>query len=309
MKIRPPDCTGAFSLAELLVAAAIGVVVISAVAIGLAVISGASTRGGRIDVQLPGATHAAFYGAEAGYITMWPNPNYAEAAKARLLRDKLMEDVSVATAVFVLGRSGQGGVRPGKVVLQNAGLDFRDYATPDAFREFLIENDVAEAENFSEDQNGRLETPNATIFVVGGLTSQSMEMPDGEENELEMVAIYELDFVATSNPAGVYASVRRYHPANSEVPTDFYHSFYPNEDNGAGGFRPVAVHFGRQAAGGVYDIAPNHPFTFVWWPDPLVSKLGGAAVPAEGGLPLRSAYANMGGRTSLFSVLPHFPGQ
>jgi hypothetical protein len=306
MKSRHADRRSAFSLAELLVAAAIGAAVITAVAIGLAVISGASTRGGRVDVQLPGGTHADFYGADAAYVTIWPNPNYSEAAKARLLRDKLMEDVSAATAVFVLGRQGAGSVRPQRIPF-DAGLDFREYATPETFRTFLIENGASDPDVFAEDQSGRLETPNATIFVMGGLTSQAME--SGEENELEMVAIYELDFVATSNPPGIYTSVRRYHPANSQVPTDFYHAFYPDEANGADGFRPVAVHFGRQTSGGAYDIAPNHPFTFVWWPDPLVSQLGGVAIPVEGGLPLRSAYANMAGRTSLFSVLPYFPGQ
>jgi prepilin-type N-terminal cleavage/methylation domain-containing protein len=295
-----------FSLAELLVAAAIGAAVLTATAIGFAVISGASTRGGRVDVQLPDGTHARLYGGDAPYITVWPNPGYAEAAKARLLRDKLVADASSATAVFCLGRNQEGGVRPSAIVF-DAGLDFREIATPGGFRQFLIEHDAAESDVFAEDQSGRLETANATIFVVGGLETQDIEQ--GQENSLRMVATYEVDFVPTTTPPGVYASVRRYDADDAAVPTDYYHAFYPDEDNGADGFRPLAVHFGRVGLGGPYNIAPNHPYTFVWWPDPLVSRLGGVDVPAEGGAPLRSAYANMAGRTSLFTVLPTFPGQ
>lgn len=297
---------GGFSLVELLVAAAIGAVVIAAAAIGFAVVSGASTRGGRVDVQLPSGIHAAFYGTGASYVTMWPNPNYSEAAKARLLRDKLMEDAAAGTALFVLGRSGTGGIRPASIPF-DADLDFRDYSTPQGFRQFLIDRGVADAGVFAADQSGRLETANASIFVLGGLGSQTTQA--GAQNVLSVLATYEIDFVATTAPSGVYASVRRYSPADPAVPTEFYHVFYPDEGNGADGFRPLAVHFGRQTRGGAYDIAPNHPFTMVWWPDPLVSRLGGAAIPAEGGLPLRSAYANMAGRTSLFSVIPNFPGQ
>jgi prepilin-type N-terminal cleavage/methylation domain-containing protein len=306
MNKRNLKARSGFSLVELLVAASIGAVVIAAAVIGFSVISGASTRGGRIDAQLPGSTHANFYGAAASYVTLWPNPSYAEAAKARLLRDKLMEDVSCGTAVFCLGRNGSGGVRPASIAF-DAGLDFRDFATPAGFRQFLIDRGVASASVFTEDQSGRLETSNATIFVLGGLDSQNIEA--GQTNSIAMVATYEIDFVTTTSPAGIYASVRRYDPDNAAVPTDSYHAFYPGEANGSDGFRPLAVHFGRQGLGSSYDIAPNHPFTFIWWPDPLVSRLGGASIPAEGGSPLRASYANMAGRTSLFSVLATFPGR
>ena len=294
----------AFSLVELLVAAGLGAAVITAAVIGFAVVSGASTRGGRVDVQLPGNTHGNFYGSAATYVSVWPNPSYAEAAKASLLRDKLMEDVSSATAVFCLGRNGAWtNTRPAGVVMTNAN-DFRNTATPAAFRQFLAGNNVAGAATFSTNQTGPLATTNATIFVVGGLASQDMAT-----NTLNFVAIYEIDFVAATSPAGTYASVRRYDPDSPAVPTDFYHAFYPGENNVSGGFRPLACHFGRTGTGGTYDVAPNQPFTFLWWPDPLVSRLGGAAVPAAGSLPLRSAYSNMAGRTALFSVVPVCPGQ
>jgi prepilin-type N-terminal cleavage/methylation domain-containing protein len=294
----------AFSLVEMLVAAAIGAVVITAAVIGFAVISGASTRGGRVDVQLPGAMHANFFGAGSSYVTVWPNPNYSEAAKARLLRDKLMEDVSASTAVFCLGRDGVGGVRPAQITItSNEWSDLRACATAAEFRELLIDNGVAGAGVFVENQSGPLAAVNASIFLLGGLESAT-------NNTLRMVATYEIDFVTTSSPAGVYASVRRYDVNSGTIPTDYYQVFYPGEDNDAvNGFRPLVANFGRQAAGGTYNIAPNHPFTFLWWPDPLVSTLEGPAVSAAGGTPLRSAYSNMAGRTSLFTVVPVFPGQ
>lgn len=289
----------------MLLAAALGAVVITAAVIGFASVSGVSTRGGRVDVALPGSTHVNLYGSAATYVTMWPNPSYTEAAKARSLRDKLMEDVSAATAVFCLGRSGEGGVRPAQIsVTSSSWSDLRSCATPADFRQFLIDNGVSGASGFAENQSGPLGTANASLFVLGGLASQG-----AGSNTLRMVATYEVDFVTTTSPAGIYATVRRYGPGSSTVPTDYYHAFYPGEDNGTGGFRPLAVFFGRQEAGGTYNVAPNYPFTFIWWPDPLVSKLGGSTVPAAGGSPLRSAYANMAGRTSLFTVLPAFPGQ
>lgn len=289
----------------MLMAAAIGAVVITAAVIGFATVSGVSTKGGRVDVRLPGGVHSAMYGSDASYVTMWPNPSYTEAAKARLLRDRLLEDVSTATAVFCLGRSGAGGVRPAQISITSTNWqDLRSCATPADFRRFLVDNNVSGASAFAENQTGPLATENATIFVLGGLQSQ-----DEGNSTLRMVATYEVDFVAAASPAGTYASVRRYDPDNSSVPSDYYHVFYPGEDNGVGGFRPLAVSFGRQAAGGTYNIAPNHPFTFLWWPDPLVSRLGGASIPATGGSPVRSAFANMAGRTSLFTVVPTFPGQ
>ncbi|MBU3665531.1 MAG: hypothetical protein FGM15_06595 [Chthoniobacterales bacterium] len=306
MEQQRPNPEAAFSLVELLVAAAIGAVVIAATAIGFAVISNAVTRGGRIDVELPGNTHANLFGGAGDYITMWPNPNYAEAAKARLLRDKLMEDVSAATAVFALGRNAQWTNNRIAVLNLTVTNDLRGLAFPEGFRKLLVSEGMAGAATFLTNQTGPLTATNATIFVLGGLESQSILA--GASNSLRVVATYEVDFVSTTSPPGTYASVRRYVGGNAK-PTDYYHSFYPGEDNGTGGFRPLAVNFGRAALGGTYNVAPNHPFTFLWWPDPLVTRLGGAPVPVAGSPPLRSAYTNMAGRTSLFTIVPMFPGQ
>jgi len=307
MKPRRSDFSSlGFTLAEVLIAAAIGAAVITAAAIGFAVVSGASLRGGRLDVQLPGNAYVNLYGNSASYVTVWPNPNYSEAAKARALRDKLTEDVSAAVAVFCLGRNGTWtNARPGSVSFPGA-TDLRNFSTPSNFRQFLVTNNVPGASGFATNQNGVLTATNMTIYVVAGLAASDIST---NANSLRFVSTYEVDFVPATSPAGIYASVRRYDPDEGNVPTDFYHCFYPDEANGSDGFRPLGVYFGRESLGGVYDIAPNQPFNFMWWPDPLVSRLDGVAVPAVGGAPLRSAYSNMAGRTSLFSVLPSFPGQ
>lgn len=291
-------------MVEVLVAASIAALVIGAVLYAFGTISGAALRGGRVDVTFADPNlHQALYGTSSAYVTVWPNPNYHQAAQARLLRDRLIEDASSAVAVFALGRNGFGGVRPASINVP-ANTDLRTNATPETFRDLLVTAGASGASVFADSQNGRIMTTNLTIFLVGGFESQT-------NNSLRMVATYEIDLVAASSPAGIFATVRRY-ATNALVPTDFYHAFYAEEANGADGFRPLAVFFGRPRADSFYDdFATNHPFTMTWWPDPMVSRLSGAAIPADptASDPPRAGYNNMAGRTSLFTVLPAFPGQ
>jgi hypothetical protein len=178
--------------------------------------------------------------------------------------------------------------------------DFREVTTPDAFRDAFEEQLGA----FPSGQTGALGWAiNASIFVLGTLDNVLQQ-----SNNLAVLAVYEVDFVPTSEPSGgTLASVRRFSGTNNAVPTDYYHAFYPGEANGANGFRPLAAFFPRSAAGGggSFALANNYPFSFVWWPDPLVSKLEGEAVPTGSSVP--GSYANMGDRTGLFFVLPTFP--
>lgn len=308
MKPKRNKTGNGFTLVELLVAASLGAIAITAAVIGFIVISSNATRGGRVDVRLPEEVQNLFYGSADEYVTMWPNPNYAEAARARLLRERLLEDVQSACAVFCLGRNEHNGVRLSTINF-DAGTDMREVTTPAAFLQFLVDAGAVAENIFSAEQNGVLNTANASIFVVGGLATQ--ENTAGATNALQVLATYEVDFVATTDPVGIYASVRRYSPESLNVPTDFYHAFYPGEDNGVDGFRPLSVFFGRTGSGQGYDIAPNHPFAMIWWPDPLISALGGSMVPSavDPQAGPRSAYSNMAGRTSLFTVLPIFPGQ
>lgn len=290
----------------MLVAAAIGAALIAAAVIGFGVISGLSLRQGTVNLTLPGSTIQDFYGTNSSFITLGPNPNYFQAAQARRMKDRLMEDVGAASAVFCLGRnvSGSPAIRPDQLAVP-VGTDFRDHATPSAFRNFLTNTDTGFASVFPGQQSGALLTmTNASVYLVGTLATVL-----NYSNSLTILATYEIDFVPTVDPAGgVLASVRRYSGTNHSVPTDYYHAYYPDESNSANGFRPLAAFFGRRAAGSdAFSVAVNQPFTFLWWPDPMVSLLRGGAVPAASDDSARLNYTNMAGRTSFFFVLPAFP--
>lgn len=302
--MNPPNQSprnDAFTLIELLIAAVIGAAVITAAVVGFGVITNISAESGSVNVVLPSGAVADLYGADSAFITVGANPNYFQGIQARLLKDRLVKDVAASTAVFCLGREERGSpdIRPDKLNVSADTPDFRTISSPDAFRDAFEE----QLGSFPSGQSGALDwAQNASIFVLGTLDDWQKPNP-----KLDVLAIYEVDFLPTTTPAGgTFATVRRFSGANSAVPTDYYHAYYPSESNGNGGFRPLAAFFPRAATGdGDLAIAENFPFTFVWWPDPLTSKLGGPAVPSADGAP--AAYANMAGRTGLFFVLPTFP--
>jgi hypothetical protein len=305
MKHLPPKKTEAFSLVELLIAGAIGALLIAAAVVGFGVITQSPVRQTAQNVGISSAAMQSLYGSASTLITLGSNPNYFQAAQARRMKRLLLDDVASASAVFCLGRDGLGSPALRPHVLP-AAYDFRENATPSSFRDFLAGHGVGGA--FSAAQSGALRSANASIFVVGSLANSTTN-----SNTVSFIAIYEIDFVPTTQPTGgTLATVRRYSGSNNQVPTDYYHAFYPDEDNSSDGFRPIAAFFRRGGAapsggGGPFAVAPNNPFTFVWWPDPLVSKLGAGGVPAESTDSARANYANMAGRTSLFFVLPAFP--
>jgi|688.fasta_scaffold07474_13 hypothetical protein len=291
----------AFTLVELLIAAAIGAAIITAAVVGFGVISNLSSGGGSSNVELPGGAISDLYGADSSFITVGANPNYFQGIQARQLKDRLVRDVAAGTAVFCLGRDFRGSpaIRPLSLPVQ-PNTDFRNSASPDAFRDSFS----AQLDSFPSGQSGALSwARNVSVFVLGTLDNVLQS-----SNNLAVLAIYEVDFVPTTEPSGgTFASVRRFSGTNNAVPTDYYHAFYPGEANGANGFRPLAAFFPRSAAaeGGAFALANNRPFSFLWWPDPLVSKLEGAAVPSGSTVP--GSYANMSDRTGLFFVLPTFP--
>lgn len=308
MNLHQRKAISGFTLVELLVAAAIGAALLAAAVVGFGVVSSLPLRQGTVNVSLPSGVIANFYGTNFATLTLGPNPNYFQAAQARRMKDRLMSDVSAASAVFCLGRnvSGSPALRPAELAVPG-GTDFRGHSTPSTFRNFLASADAALGSAFPAQQDGALRsTTNASIYVVGTLASVS-----DYTNRLAILATYEMDFVPSVQPAGgTVASVRRYSGTNISVPTDYYHVYYPGATNGSDGFRPLAAFFGRAAAddddNDPFAVAVNQPFTFVWWPDPLVSSLGAGQIPGSS-TNTRANYANMAGRTSLFFVLPAFP--
>jgi prepilin-type N-terminal cleavage/methylation domain-containing protein len=301
--MRPPPTTSSkgFTLVELLIAAAIGAAVITAAVLGFGIITNLSSESGSVNVELPGGAISDLYGAGSPFITVGANPNYFQGIQSRQLKDRLVRDAAAGTAVFCLGRNFRGSpaVRPMSLPVQQ-GTDFRTNTSPEALRTTFS----AQLGAFPASQSGALNwAMNVSIFVLGTLDNVLQS-----SNNLAVLAIYEVDFIPTTEPAGgTFATVRRFSGTNNAVPTDYYHAFYPDEANGADGFRPLAAFFPRSAAGGgeAFALATNRPFSFVWWPDPLVSKLEGEAVPTGAAVP--GSYANMGNRTGLFFVLPTFP--
>jgi hypothetical protein len=283
-----------------LVAAVIGAALITAAVLGFGIIGNLTAESGSVNVRLPGSAISDLYGAGSSFITVGANPNYFQGIQARLVKDRLVKDAAAGTAVFCLGRDFRGSpaIRPSSLPVTQ-GMDFRTIDSPDAFRD-AFEDQLG---SFPSGQEGALGwAQNASIFILGTLDNVLQT-----SNNLGVLAVYEIDFVPTAEPSGgTFASVRRFSGTNSSVPTDYYHAFYPDEENGANGFRPLAAFFPRASAGGgAFGVATNQPFTFVWWPDPLVSKLEAGAVPSGSGVP--SSYANMANRTGLFFVLPAFP--
>ncbi len=307
MKAPLQTANSGLTFVELLVTLVVGAGLIAAAVIGFSTVAGAPTRGGRVDVAITPANHNTLYGVTNNFVTIGQNPNYFQAAQARRMKDRLMSDAAAGTAVFVLGRNQLGGVRPASIDVSTN--DFRNVTTPAAFRGLLVDANAQWASVFPAAQSGALTTTNASIFIVRGLDSIT-----GSANTLRMVATYEVDFLPTASPSGTYASVRRY-GTNAVVPTDYYHVFYPGDANTTNPFRPLGAFFERSAqavgdpAADLFRVAPNGAFSFVWWPDPLVSHLSGRPVlTGTAGTP-RAEYANMARRTSLFFVLPAFPGQ
>jgi len=294
------SASDAFTLIELLIAAVIGAALITAAVVGFGVITNLSLESGSSNIRLPSGAMSDLYGTESAFLTVGSTPNYYQGAQARLLKDRLVKDAAAGTAVFCLGRDFRGSpaIRPDRLFVAE-NTDFREVTSPDAFRDFFEDQIGA----FPSGQSGALGwAQNASIFILG-----SLDNPLETTNSLDVVSVYEVDFVETTEPAGgTLASVRRFSGTNNSVPTDYFHAFYPDEANGANGFRPLAAFFPRSAAGGgAFAVATNFPFTFVWWPDPLVSKLEGDAVPSGSDVP--GSYANMADRTGLFFVLPTFP--
>ena len=298
--------TEAFTLVELLVAAAIGAALIAAAVIGFGVVASLPMRGGNVNVTLPAGIIADFYGTNATFLTMGPNPNYFQAAQARRMKDRVLADVAASSAVFCLGRDAKGkpALRPSEFDV-SASVDFREKATPWDFRSFVTNPSFVAA--FPTNQTGALTTSNASIFLLGSLSNTTTF-----SNRLAVIATYEIDFVPTVDPAGgTVASVRRYTGTNNLIPTDYYHAYYPGETNGATGFRPLVAFFQRADAKQgspqpTFALATNRPFTFVWWPDPLVSKLEAGPIPTVS-TNARENYLNMADRTAFFFVLPAFP--
>lgn len=252
-------------------------------------------------VQLGEGVLFDFYGLSGFYVDTYFAPNYGRVALAEVLREAFYEDISHASAVYCLGRTLQtnSDQRPSVIPIE-ANYDARRLDTPEAFRLFLADA-VPATDGFFSAYRGASAAQNLSIYIL---------MPSDSSSELWVRAVYEVDFVASSNPEGAYASVRRYQGTTC---TDYYDVFYP-ASTGTVAFKPVVAHFERQArrvtvegSADLLKVAANRPFYFVWWPDPAAPALESLTLDTFDSADPRSAYAAMIGRTSFFMTVPMFP--
>ncbi len=288
-------------MVELLLTVGIAAFVLTtAVIVYAAVVSARSNKEAELSLNLGTTLMEQFYDSDSAALSVWTAPNYGRTARAEELRELLLEDLGRANALFVLSRAGHIGLRP--TTLDLTGVDPARLDTPNAFLTLLESRFPGSSGTYSA-YRGPAPDANLSLFLLE---------PSPSADFLQVLAIYELDLVASTNPEGTYASVRRY---VGGALTAYYDVFYPASENTAA-FAPVAVCFERRSllaldeGDGInaFKQAADRPFYFVWWPDPSARSL--TETPVNVSFPSsdpRSAYAQMGQRTAFFFVLPMFP--
>lgn len=293
----------------MLVAISLSAMVMGAATITFASISANSKRlSSVLSVEIGPTANNAFYGQNSASANVYSAPSYGRAALAQDFRSHFIEDVTAASLVHCLPRSLPNTVR----------LEFLRYAagdpgstempprldTAEDFRQYLLKVEPAAVDVYKSAIRNvpSAKSQNTTIFILS---------PSSDPGFLRFLAIYEIDFVTTHNPKGVYASVRRY--KNGSL-THYYDVFY--NDLAAPPPVPSFVAF-EQTARRVtkegsnidrFKVAEYTPFYFVWFPDPSVnlSKISNSPVTSPASSP-RASYEALGKMSSLMTVVPMFP--
>ncbi len=301
--------TRGWTFVEMLVAISLSAVFMGAAALVYASISTHSKRLARVVTVTVGEEICqAFYEQEGATIGAYAAPNYGRAALAQDFRDRLIEEAAGASVIHCLPRSRPNTVRP----------QFLPYAagepgstqrpprldSPEDFRRYLIQAEPAAAAIYDLPiRNVPAAThPNSSLFLLA---------PSEEPGHLRVLAVYEIDFLSTSQPLGTYASVRRYQ--NGSL-SHYYDVFYPGDSSAWP--LPSFVAFEHRSRRAVlegtaidrFKVAESVPFYFLWLPDPAVDlqsvTLPPPSAPAHSPL---AAYEAQGARSSLGLVLPVFP--
>jgi Tfp pilus assembly protein PilE len=292
-----------FTLAELVIVVVVAAAVLAAAALGFQAIGNFKSRlGARTTIVFgSGDTMNSLYGTALSNYDVTVAPNHWQKAKAEFLRVKFLEDCQKAYAVYCLPRTNLSAIRPQSIsftspfVLTN--YDFRRVDTPEAFRTFLSAAVTGASNTFLSNayaSTGAAMGRNLSVFMVGPAGSSSMAVN----------CVYEVDFVRTSNPGGVFATVRRFAGSPGTQPTgeDYYDVFYPDiagTTASASNFFVAAsfLRAGVPTTTSPLTNAERRPFQFVWWPDPSSPEL-----------PTGTNYLNtMRDQTSFLMVVPTFP--
>ncbi len=306
---RDSTISRGWTFVEMLVAISLSAVFMGAAALVLASITANSKRLATVvTVEIGNTTKQAFYAQGGNTVGAYAAPNFGRAALAQEFRDLLRDDAESAAFVHCLPRALPNPIRPEFLRYPAGDADATGPAprldTPEAFRQFLAQAETASAGIYDTAIRNVPDPsrPNTSIFIVA---------PSEEPGYLRVRAVYEIDFVATTKPAGTYASVRRYR--NGSL-THYYDAFY---QSGSGPLpTPSFVAFERTARRAViegiatdrFKVAGWTPFYLVWLPDPAINPhavpAAAATAPASS---LLSAYEHVGARSSLGLVLSMFP--
>jgi prepilin-type N-terminal cleavage/methylation domain-containing protein len=297
--------SGGFSFVELLVAIAIGAIVVGTAALAYHAVAGsARQRGIYQNIAIGPQANANFYALDSAVRSAWFAPNYGMLARSEQMRSLFLEDVQKSAGVFCLPRTGFRYTHPQTLNLTGTNnatnFDFRRMDTSEAFRQFLAAAGSAPAvSTFTVNPfaaSGAAKTCNLSIFTVRSYNGSTITFGP----------TYELDFVRVSEgQPGTFASVRRYIGADRTTPSEFYEIFYADQKDGTAVNSTdfyVAASFERSGRTATTTVAGNRiadsqPFYFVWWPDPISTKL-----------PSGTTYqAAMADETSYFMVVPMFP--
>jgi hypothetical protein len=219
------------------------------------------------------------------------------------------DDLEHAIAVYCLPRAARNTLRPTEITLVDPAttetISGKTLDTPEKFRAHYAKVVTASASIFDTYAGVPGSTSkNGTIFII---------QLSGSLSKLAVRAVYDMDFKEYGGEKpGTYFTARRYVGASL---THFYDIFYEQRDPGnVNEFGPLFVNFERRARLAVSEThdrfkkAANHPFYFIWWPDPSSPILQNSHdAGTYSGTDPRSAYAVHEGQTSFFFTVPMFP--
>ena len=301
-----------FTLVEILVASSLAAIFMTAAALSYAAITQNQDEIHSFGKVVVGSTNLDnFFGSsapKAGGATVnfrnvpWA-PNYGKSAELEYLRDIFWIDVSSSSAVFCLARIGLNPYRPTAIPL-SLGTDARTIDTPEKF--FSLVNGMVPGVFNSYRCVPGSAAKNGSIFIL---------QPSSNPYELNVRAIYEIDFVSTSSPTGTYVAIRRYE--GSALTGQPFELFY-QIGSGTQSFGPLFVAFERrgrlvhsEADYNRFKKAANRPFYFLWWPDPADKYLEpmpyGTVPTYNTSTDPRADYRLMSGRSAFLFVVPMFP--
>jgi len=315
---------GGFTSVELLLVLALSAVVLGGAVVSYGTLVRSQPSASRaVTVPLGLQRIQNFYGTSASTLNVAMAPQYGALSQAEELREQFVADTLIATAVYCLPRGNINTWRPSVIAYNSTLHDELD--TPQKFLSHVVSHAGAPATLYDDFRNPGIGTPaqNASIFILGYSKYAGY---------LKVNAIYDIDvirFTASTEPAGIYASVKRYSDsvgAPSAATLTYvggYEVFYPPSVPDAtratqwsrDGFTPLFVTFERSARLALrespaiferFKRASERPFYFIWWPDPSARHLGEIATTLPASDP-RQAYNHMAGRTSFMFTVPMFP--